>query len=118
VPLAVHPYFFPADKILDQLESFPVAQVGIDARSRDTKALEGLRAFKQTVVIGIVDARNTRVETERESVELVESALRSVPADRLWLSTTTGLEYLPHDIAVQKLKALVAAARATGGVKA
>jgi 5-methyltetrahydropteroyltriglutamate--homocysteine methyltransferase len=118
VPLAVYPYFFPADKILDKLASFPVAQVGIDARSRDTKALEGLRAFKQIVVIGIVDARNTRVETERESVELVESALRNVPADRLWLSTTTGLEYLPHDIAVQKLNALVAAARATGGVKA
>jgi 5-methyltetrahydropteroyltriglutamate--homocysteine methyltransferase len=118
VPLAVHPYFFPADKILDQLASFPVAQVGIDARSRDTKALDGLRAFKQTVVLGIVDARNTRLERERESVELVESALRHVPADRLWLSTTTGLEYLPHDIAVQKLTALVAAAHATGGVKA
>jgi 5-methyltetrahydropteroyltriglutamate--homocysteine methyltransferase len=117
VPLAVHPYFFPADKILDQLAAFPVAQVGIDMRSRDTNALEGLRVLKQTVVIGIVDARNTRVETERESVALIESALRNVSLDRLWLSTTTGLEYLPHDIAVQKLAALVAAARATGGVK-
>jgi 5-methyltetrahydropteroyltriglutamate--homocysteine methyltransferase len=118
VPLAVHPYFFPADPLLDQLASFPVAQVGIDARSRDTKALEGLRAFKQTVVLGIVDARNTRVETVRESAELVESALRNVPAERLWLSTTTGLEYLPHDIAIRKLGALVSAARAAGGVHA
>jgi 5-methyltetrahydropteroyltriglutamate--homocysteine methyltransferase len=118
VPLAVHPYFFPADPLLDQLASFPVAQVGIDARSRDTKALEGLRAFKQTVVLGIVDARNTRVETVRESAELVESALRNVPAERLWLSTTTGLEYLPHEIAIRKLGALVSAARAAGGVHA
>jgi 5-methyltetrahydropteroyltriglutamate--homocysteine methyltransferase len=118
VPLALHPYFFPADAVLDQLASFPAAQIGIDARSRDTKALEGLRAFEQTVVIGVIDARNTRIETERETAALVESALRNLPAERLWLSTTTGLEYLPHDVAIRKLGALVAAARATGGVRA
>jgi 5-methyltetrahydropteroyltriglutamate--homocysteine methyltransferase len=118
VPLALHPYFFPADAVLDQLASFPAAQIGIDARSRDTKALEGLRAFGQTVVIGVIDARNTRIETERETAALVESALRNLPAERLWLSTTTGLEYLPHDVAIRKLSALVAAARATGGVRA
>ena len=118
VPLALQTYFFPADKLLDALAAFPVAQVGIDVRSRDTKALERLNALRQTVVLGIVDARNTRVETESELVGLIEAALRQVPADYLWLAPTTGLEYLPHDVAVLKLKALVAAARATGGVKA
>ena len=118
VPLALQTYFFPADTLLDALAAFPVAQVGIDVRSRDTKALERLNALRQTVVLGIVDARNTRVETESELVGLIEAALRQVPADYLWLAPTTGLEYLPHDVAVQKLKALVAAARATGGVKA
>ena len=118
VPLALQTYFFPADTLLDALAAFPVAQVGIDVRSRDTKALERLNALRQTVVLGIVDARNPRVETESELVGLIEAALRQVPADYLWLAPTTGLEYLPHDVAVQKLKALVAAARATGGVKA
>jgi 5-methyltetrahydropteroyltriglutamate--homocysteine methyltransferase len=118
VPLALQTYFFPADKLLDALAAFPVAQVGIDVRSRDTKALERLNALRQTVVLGIVDARNTRVETESELVGLIEAALRQLPADYLWLAPTTGLEYLPHDVAVQKLKVLVAAARATGGVKA
>ena len=118
VPLALHTYFFPADKLLDALAAFPVAQVGIDVRSRDTHALERLNALRQTVVLGIVDARNTRVETESELVGLIEAALRQLPADYLWLAPTTGLEYLPHDVAVKKLKALVAAAHATGGVKA
>src|SRR5688500_14384112 len=118
VPLALQTYFFPADTLPDALAAFPVAQAGIDVRSRDTKALERLNALRQTVVLGIVDARNTRVETESELVGLIEAALRQVPADYLWLAPTTGLEYLPHDVAVQKLKALVAAARATGGVKA
>ena len=58
------------------------------------------------------------METERELVDIIEAALKRVPADYLWLAPTTGLEYLPHDVAVQKLKVLVAAAHATGGVKA
>ncbi len=118
VPLALQTYFFPADPLLDALAAFPVAQVGVDVRSRETHALERLNALRQTVVLGIVDARNTRVETESELVSLIEAALRQIPADYLWLAPTTGLEYLPHDVAVQKLKALVAAAHATGGVKA
>lgn len=118
VPLALQAYFFPADPLVDALAAFPVAQVGVDVRSRETDVLERLNAFRQTVVLGIVDARNTRVETEGELVNLIEAALKHIPADYLWLAPTTGLEYLPHDVAVQKLKVLVAAAHATGGVKA
>ena len=118
VPLALQTYFFPADPLLEALAAFPVAQVGVDVRSRDTHALERLNALRQIVVLGIVDARNTRVETESELVKLIEAALKQIPADYLWLAPTTGLEYLPHDVAVKKLKALVAAAHATGGVKA
>jgi 5-methyltetrahydropteroyltriglutamate--homocysteine methyltransferase len=118
VPLALQTYFFPADPLLDALAAFPVAQVGIDVRSRETHVLEKLTALRQTVVLGIVDARNTRVETESELVGLIEAALKRIPAEYLWLAPTTGLEYLPHDVALQKLKALVAAAHATGGVKA
>ena len=118
VPLALQTYFFPADPLLDALAAFPVAQVGIDVRSRDTHALEKLTTLRQTVVLGIVDARNTRIETESELVGLIEKALKRIPAEYLWVAPTTGLEYLPHDIAVQKLKVLVAAAHATGGVKA
>ena len=117
VPLAVQPYFFPADRILEALASFPVAQIGLDVRSRDTTALRRLDVFKgKTLVLGIVDARNTRVETASELGTLVDEALKLVPAESLWLSTTTGLEYLPHDVAIKKLMALAAATR--GGVPA
>ncbi len=118
VPLALQTYFFPADPLLDALAAFPVAQVGIDVRSRETHALDKLTTLRQTVVLGIVDARNTRVETESELAGIIEAALKRIPAEYLWVGPTTGLEYLPHDIALQKLKVLVAAAHATGGVKA
>jgi 5-methyltetrahydropteroyltriglutamate--homocysteine methyltransferase len=118
VPLALQTHFFAADPLLDALAAFPVAQIGIDVRSRETHVLEKLNTVRQTVVLGIVDARNTRVETEGELVGLIEKALKRIPADYLWLAPTTGLEYLPHDVAVQKLKALVSAVHSIGGVKA
>ena len=114
VPIAVQTYFFPADRILESLASFPVTQVGIDVRSRETTVLQRLDAFKQTVVLGVVDARNTRLEREAEVGGLVDQALRLVPAERLWLAPTTGLEYLPHNVATDKLYALVNIARGIG----
>jgi 5-methyltetrahydropteroyltriglutamate--homocysteine methyltransferase len=119
VHLALYPYFFPIDRIVEKLADLPIALLGVDVRSRETsaRAIEGLGAFKRTVVLGAVDARNTRLETPREIGDLVEAALKHVPADRLWISPTTGLEYLPHDVATKKLAALVDAARVTGGVR-
>ena len=120
VPLALHPYFFPVDAIIDKLATFPIAQLGVDVRSRETsaRAIDRLGAFTGTVVLGIVDARNTAVETPRELADLIERAIGRVSYDRLWFSPTTGLEYLPHDVAVRKLSALVSATRATKGVPA
>ena len=119
VDLALQTYFFPADRILEFLASFPVAQVGIDVRSRDTTALRRLDAFRdKTLVLGVVDARNTRLESKAEVAALIEQALKLVPAERLWVAPTTGLEYLPHDVASKKLAVLVEASRAAVGVPA
>ena len=112
VDIAVQTFFFPADRILEFLASFPVAQIGLDIRSRDTTVLRRLDVFKdKTVVLGVVDARNTRLETTGEVASLIQEALKLVPEDRLWVAPTTGLEYLPHDIASKKLAALVSGAR-------
>lgn len=119
VDLALQPYFFPADPVVAELATFPVAQIGLDVRSRPTHVLDRLASLKdKTVVLGIVDARNTALETPRELAELIERAIGQLPYDRVWFSPTTSLEYLPHDVAVRKLSALVSAARATKGVPA
>jgi 5-methyltetrahydropteroyltriglutamate--homocysteine methyltransferase len=112
-------YFFPPDAVLESLASFPVAAVAIDVRSRDTTAFERLDAFRtQYVVLGVVDARNTRLETADEVARYAERALKLVPPERLVLATTTSLEYLPRDIARAKLAALVEGARLVAPEKA
>jgi 5-methyltetrahydropteroyltriglutamate--homocysteine methyltransferase len=112
VDIALQTYFFPADRILEFLASFPVKQIGLDIRSRETTVLRRLDVFRdKTVVLGVVDARNTRLETTAEVASLIQEALKLVPEDRLWVAPTTGLEYLPHDVASKKLAALVSGAR-------
>ncbi|MBM4435219.1 MAG: hypothetical protein FJ028_09000 [Chloroflexi bacterium] len=119
VPLAVQPYFFPADGILAELASFPVAQLGIDIRSRHSDALARLEPLRaRTVVLGVVDARNTRLESEGEVASALEAAARVIGPDHVWAAPTTGLEYLPHDVATKKLAVLVKGARAAMGVLA
>jgi len=109
-------YFFSADPVLESLASFPVAGIGIDARSRDTTAFDRLDAFRtQNIVVGVVDARNTRLETADEVARYAERALKLVPQERLVLATTTSLEYLPRDVARAKLTALVEGARLVAG---
>ena len=120
VPLAFYPYFFPIDHLMEALNALPISVLGVDVRSREASAsaLDRLGAFSRTVAVGIVDARNTALETPRELADMIGRAIGQVPSDRLWFSPTTSLEYLPHDVAVRKLSALVSAARATKGVPA
>jgi 5-methyltetrahydropteroyltriglutamate--homocysteine methyltransferase len=116
VALSLETFFFAADAVLESLASFPLASVGIDVRSRDTTAYDRLDAFRtQNVVLGVVDARNTRLETAEEVARYAERALKLVPPERLVLATTTSLEYLPRDVARAKLAALVEGARLASG---
>jgi 5-methyltetrahydropteroyltriglutamate--homocysteine methyltransferase len=118
VALTLVTYFFSADTVLESLASFPVAAIAIDVRSRDTTAFDRLDAFRtQDVVLGAVDARNTRLETAEEVARYAERALKLVPQERLVLATTTSLEYLPRDVARAKLAALVEGARLVSGEK-
>jgi len=111
-------YFFPPDAVLESLASFPVAAIAIDVRSRDTTAFDRLDAFRtQQVLLGVVDARNTRLETADEVARYAERALKLVPQERLVLATTTSLEYLPRDVARKKLGVLVEGARLVSGEK-
>lgn len=118
--LAVHLTMFPADGVLEIAARLPVAVVGIDLRSRPTRALDRIDVLPGEVVLGIVDARNTRLETADDLARAIDRAAARVGPERLWLAPTTALEYLPHDVALQKLRVLVAASRsflAAGGAR-
>lgn len=121
VRLGLHLPMFPADAVADRLGQLPFAQIGLDLRSRPTRVFERLAlAPSQRLVLGVVDARNTRLETPDEIARLVDDAARAVDLSRIWISPTTSLEYVPHDVAREKLRVLVEGASialVAGGVR-
>ncbi len=61
---------------------------------------------------GLLDARNTKMESTEEIVSALRRISRFVSLDRIHLSPSCGLEFLPRANAQQKLVRLVEAARA------
>lgn len=64
------------------------------------------------LVMGLLDARNTRMESVEEIVEAVRWVLPKVSLDRISLSPSCGLDFLPRQNARAKLARLVESARA------
>ena len=63
------------------------------------------------LVMGFLDARNTRMESVEEIVEAVRRVMPKVSLDRISLSPSCGLDFLPRKNAREKLARLVEGAR-------
>jgi 5-methyltetrahydropteroyltriglutamate--homocysteine methyltransferase len=101
-------YFGRVDKFLAKLSLDSVDAVGIDLVSckENLDALLKFEAGKKEIVLGCLDARNTKLEADAEIVALVEKVGKKISTDRIWLSPSCGLEFLPHESAVKKIQHL------------
>jgi 5-methyltetrahydropteroyltriglutamate--homocysteine methyltransferase len=64
----------------------------------------------KTIILGVLDLADTRVETPEVIVERVRRALPYVEASRIVLAPDCGMKYLPREVADGKLRAMTAAA--------
>jgi 5-methyltetrahydropteroyltriglutamate--homocysteine methyltransferase len=60
------------------------------------------------VLVGVIDVASDRVETPKEVAQTIQKALRYVPAKHLFPCTNCGMAPMDREIAVAKLRALVA----------
>jgi 5-methyltetrahydropteroyltriglutamate--homocysteine methyltransferase len=113
---ALATYFKPIDGIYAALRTFPVDALQIDVVDRpDQLDLLIRNPPKGDIVLGWVDARNTRLEDRDQLTRLLEGAAEKLGADRLWASPNAGLEFLPHATALQKMARLAEAVAAVNG---
>ena len=100
----LHTFFYPLGNAIGWIEDVGADVVGFDATvtSQDDVLNSGLRG---EVAVGIVDSRSSRVERPGEVMELLR-ALADAGFNRIHLTTTTDLEYVPPDVARSKLIAL------------
>jgi 5-methyltetrahydropteroyltriglutamate--homocysteine methyltransferase len=109
---AVYTWFGSVDGILPRLLDLPVDTLGLDFVSgRDN--WEAIKAvdFGKKLGAGIVDGRNTRIESLEQIEESIRRLSESVSPDKIYVNPSCGLEYLPRETAFEKLKRMVEGVR-------
>lgn len=91
----------------------PVDQFVFEYANREMAEIELWKTHptSKEVAAGVIDVKAFRVESPEEVAARIRLALRSVPAERLWLVPDCGLWETPRWVAVSKLRSMVEAAR-------
>jgi 5-methyltetrahydropteroyltriglutamate--homocysteine methyltransferase len=100
-------YFGKIESLIPELFDLPVDIIGIDLVSKPENLSFILEAdLKKELILGCLDARNTKMEDEREILKLIERVSKKIPPEKIYISPSCGLEFLPHENALKKLKLL------------
>ena len=111
--LALYTYFGDAAKLYNKLQSLPIDILGLDfSYSQELPDVISSSGSKKELGLGLVDGRNTRIEDVKETAKVATEILKKIDVDRVYLNPSCGLdEYLPREVAFEKLKNLVAIAK-------
>jgi 5-methyltetrahydropteroyltriglutamate--homocysteine methyltransferase len=96
--------------VLDQLRQFAVNELVLEYANREMTELELLADLtdKYDVAAGVIDVKNSYVETPDDVAERIELVLRHVPAERLSLVPDCGFSQTARGVTRPKLRSLVA----------
>ena len=111
--LALYTYFGNLDG-LDHYFELPFGSFGIDLTDdygRDSWAWLNFFPKGKTLGLGIVDARNTKLETVEELVAKINELPENIDRSVVQVSPNCGLEFLPRERAQEKLARMVEAVK-------
>jgi len=112
VKTSLYTWFGDIESLSPQLFRLPFDLFGLDlVRGQRSLGLIERMPGGKGLGLGVVDARNTKLEGEEELVELIRRVAQVVPLERLHINPSCGLEYLPREIAYQKLLLVAKLAR-------
>ncbi|MGH7724393.1 MAG: hypothetical protein ACREOU_03100 [Candidatus Eiseniibacteriota bacterium] len=109
-------YNGPQAALVDKAAGWRVDAVGFDVIS-DPKLLDRIAAigFPKILGLGVVNARNTKLEGVLEIHRVLDRVSQTVGLERVMITPSCGLEFLPRDRAQRKIARLVEAARSYRG---
>jgi 5-methyltetrahydropteroyltriglutamate--homocysteine methyltransferase len=94
---------------LDELADCAADQVSIESAQQRLDPAIVRRLGRKTVILGVLDlADESPVESPEEVASRIRAALAHIEPERLVLAPDCGMKYLPRDVALGKLRALVA----------
>ena len=119
VETALYTYFGDVDGIYGQLLDLPFGLIGLDFCTNDRNdAVVKNNASSKKLGLGVVDARNSKLETPQQIAERIRSLSGGVSPDKIHVSPSHGLEFLPREVAQEKLRRMAQAVRETEAVPA
>ena len=112
VETALYLYFGDVDGIYPQVLDLPFDLIGLDfVMGAKNEGLLKRAPFTKKLGLGIVDARNTRLEAPGHIAERIRALANGVEPDRIHVSPNAGLEFLPREVAQEKLRRLAQGVR-------
>jgi 5-methyltetrahydropteroyltriglutamate--homocysteine methyltransferase len=113
--LTLFTFFGAVTKIYLDLLDAPTDVIGFDlVQGAATWSSIAKHGSKKPLVLGVVDARNTKREDAGTLAKKVSELTGAVDLKASYLSPSNGLEFLPRDRAREKLRILSSAAKKTG----
>ena len=117
VETAVYLYFGDAGGIYPQLLDLPFDLIGLDfVMGEANEKIIKQAPFTKKIGLGIVDARNTRLESPEQIVQRIHTLAGDLSPDDIHVSPSAGLEFLPREVAQEKLRLLSEGVRQAEGV--
>ncbi|MEM3452245.1 MAG: hypothetical protein QW835_01285 [Candidatus Hadarchaeum sp.] len=110
--LALYTYFGDVAPLYEKMLELPIDVIGLDFTysPRLPQVIEEQGCDKD-IGLGFIDGRNTKLERPEELLEKLQQMLPSLKGDTVYINPSCGLgDYLPREIAFQKLKVVAAVA--------
>ena len=115
--IALQLYFGDVEGIYPQVLELPFDVIGLDfCMGPANEQLLRQTRFTKKLGLGIVDARNTKLESAEQIAERIRSLSGDLSPDQIHVSPNAGLEFLPREVAQEKLRRLAQAVRQVEGV--
>jgi 5-methyltetrahydropteroyltriglutamate--homocysteine methyltransferase len=106
---ALYTYFGDVEGLYPAILELPVDVIGLDfVLGKRNFEIIRKAPFTKELGFGIVDARNTKRETAADIAAQVRTMSRLVSPERLYVNPNCGLEFLPREVAYEKLSTMVA----------
>lgn len=106
--LELHLPFAAGADLVNKTKDFPFRAVHFDFTKDGKKLFDALLAAspKYDVGFGLINARNTRLEAVEPLIDMLRTWVERTQPLQLYATTSCGLEFLPRDTALAKLKLL------------
>jgi len=106
--LSIAVYFSPVVDIYDHLTSLPLHSLNFEFLGDPKRLTEKILAtpLEISLGLGIVNARQTRLEAIDPLLNFIRTLIDKKNPDLCYVTPSCGLEFLPRDVAFQKLKLL------------